>query len=263
VAVAQSGDTGDPHWQAGLEWEDTLCEDVDATLPDCGDVSPTPVKAPAGGPSFRVSDPFTIYGSYTCSTGGRRASDAFDIARARLLANEDRGVERVFWTGDATAGDVTPSLADGDPVAGITPTDLTPGGGAANAGVALGLLEGAMAGCVPGAGVVHVPFKAASVLASKYLVLDEGGRMMTQAGQTVVMGAGYPGTGPANASVAADEAWLFGTGQVKVWKGDVFMTPDLFPQAMDRTLNDVTVFAERTYAVAFSCCLFAVRMTLS
>jgi hypothetical protein len=207
-------------------------------------------------------DPFTLYGSYQCSTGGRRSQDAFTIASARLAAREEQGVERVFWTGITNDEVLGSSLADGDVAAGITVTDLT-GGATLDPVTALDLLEEAMGTCVPGQGVIHAPARTSATLGSQFLVMETPGGAETHLGNRVVFGAGYPGTGPANVAVAADEAWLFGTGQVMVWRGEEFLTPENAAQAVDRTLNDITVFAEKTYAVGFSCCLFAVRMFLS
>lgn len=262
-SVAQAGDTGDGHWQAGLEFEDTLCADISSTLPHCGDSSPEPApKETDGGPLFRQVEPFTLIGSYACSTGGRRAQDAFDIASARLAAREELGVERALWTGVTPDGTLSSSLADGDTDAGITVTDLT-GGTTLDPVTALDVLEEAMGTCVPGQGVIHVPVRASATLGSQFLVTEGATGAQTHLGNQVIFGAGYPGTGPANAAVADGEAWLFGTGQIMVWQGPEFLTPESAAQAIDRTLNDITVFAEKTYAVGYSCCLYAVRMFLS
>jgi hypothetical protein len=261
-SVAQMGGTTDPHWQAGVQYDDALCGDVSSTLPHCGDGSPEPAaKETDPGPLSRYVDPFTLIGSYDCSTGGRRSQDAFDIARARLFAREEQGAERVFWTGVTVDGAISSSLATGDDEVAVT--DVTGAGGALDPVTALGALEDAMGACVPGQGVIHVPLRAASALASQNLVVRDGDGMFTHDGQPAIFGAGYPGTGPDNVAVADGEAWLFGTGQVMVWRGEPFLTPPNLAEAVDRTLNDVTVFAERTYAVGFSCCLFAVRMVLS
>lgn len=263
LSVIRATNPGDPHWQAGVEWEDTLCAPASSTLPDCGFESPgIPAKTPESGPDFRKADPFTVIGSYDCSTGGRTAQSAFDIARARLLAWEEHEVEAIFWTGDTDAGAVVPSLSEGDTAAGITPTDITPVGGALDAPYAIGALEAAMATCVPGLGVIHIPAQAVASLKWHSLIERDSDIYRTPMGHAAVLGSGYPGTGPAGDVPAAGEAWIFGTGPMVAWQGEVFLTPELVAAAVDRTLNDITVYAERTYAVGFSCCLFATRVVL-
>jgi hypothetical protein len=261
-SVTGVSNPADPHWQAGAEFEDALCVGVDTTLPVCGVVSPPYNKTPEGGPEFRMTDPFTVYGSYECSTGGRSAQDAFDIARRRLDAWQEYGVESVLWTGTTAAGDVHPSLSDGDGAAFVA-TDVTPAAGAADAVSAMALLEGALADCTPGAGVIHVPYEAIPALKASALIIREGDSITTTTGQLVVAGAGYPVTGPAADVPAAGEVWIFGTGPVLVLGSDVFLTPDTLAAAVDRSINDVTVYAERTFAVGISCCLIAVLMNIS
>lgn len=251
---------GDVHWEAGLEFEETLCVDVSETVASCPDI-PDP-KVPAGGPDFRMVDPFTLYGSYECATGGRKASDAHTIARARLVANEHRGVERVFWTGLADGNTITPSLAFGDVAAGITPVDLSPAG-ALDPVSAIAALESALAECLPGTGVIHANHGLAAYLAAQYLLVRDGDEYRTPAGHQLALGAGYPGTGPNNVAVGPGVTWLFATGPVIGWRGEIFDTPGEIPEAVDRSLNNITVFAERTWAVGFACCIFAVRAELT
>ena len=249
----------DPHWEAGLEFETDFCDLATSTLPDCGLASTPPVKEPDGGPMFHQGDPFTIIGSYECSVGGRSADQAFTIARTRLTAWEQNELERVFWSGVTPAGDVNPSLTNGDSEAGITPTDLSPVGVAGDAQAAIGALEAAMATCVPGLGIIHVPTVLAATLVSENLVKFDGTVYRSPMGHPVVFGSGYTNTGPGEVVPADGEAWMFATGPIAIWQGDVFLTPDSLAAAIDTTLNNVTVFAERTWAVGISCCLFAIR----
>lgn len=251
-----------PEAEGGVEWEDALCGDVFTTLPGCGLDSTPPVKSLTGGPTFEDADPFTIYATYDCSTGGRRTQDAFDIARARLLANEGKGVERVFWTGVTNAGTILPSLAGGNANGDIPVVDLTPAGGALCPIDAVAALESNLADCSPGLGVIHANYGLATYLFAENLVINDNGQLRSGTGQRFAFGAGYPGTGPAGNTPAAGETWMFATGPVIAWRGDVFMTPDEVGAAVDRSINQITVFAERTWAVGFSCCLFAVRVAL-
>src|SRR5438105_3783434 len=145
---------GDGHWEAGVTWENKYCVNTDSTLPDCP-AGTQPVKHTERGITFGFSDPFTVYGHYKCSTVGRPAQEAFDIASARLEYNEHKSVESTFWTGTTDVGVIHPSLAFGDPSSGVTPVDLTPGGGAVDPVSALFLLEDALSQCSPGLGLIH------------------------------------------------------------------------------------------------------------
>src|SRR5438477_802080 len=122
ISAAQISDSIDPHWQTGVTWENLYCVNTDTTLPDCP-AGTQPVKHTTRGLTFGASDPFTVYGHYKCSVGGRPAQEAFDIARTRLIANEAKSVESTFWTGTTDVGLVHPSLAFGDPASGVVPID--------------------------------------------------------------------------------------------------------------------------------------------
>lgn len=265
LSVVQGPTTpGDVHWEAGLEFEDVLCGAPVATgLAVCSGTGN--VKTPQGGPTFRSVDPFVAIGSYNCSTGGRPAQQAFDIAKARLLANEYKAVETAFWTGETPDGPLNLSLANGDVENSQPPVDLTPAGGPVSVVGGLGLLESALGDCLPGTGVIHANYGVAPYFAEAFLIRKDPGEdtYYTPTGQAIAFGAGYPGTGPANVAADAGTTWLFGTGQVIAWRSDVFMTPDTIPAAVDRQINDITVFAERNWAVAYMCCLFAVNVALS
>lgn len=259
-------DINDAHWQTGVTWENKLCVNADTTLPDCP-VGTQPAKHHDRGLTFGFSDPFTVYGHYTCSTVGRPAQEAFDIATARLISNEHKSVESTFWTGTTDVGTVRPSLAIGDPFAGITPVDLTPGGGAVDAVSALFLLERALSQCAPGLGLIHINYGLMNYFAYHHLVhleTEPDGTQCyyTKMGQKVVAGAGYPGSGPSNVAALTGENWIFASSQVHALKSEIFLTPDIPKEAINRNLNDITVFAERTWSLGFSCCLFAVRMQL-
>lgn len=253
---------GDPHWEAGVEFEDVECSSLTSTLPDCAG-TPGFAKSPAGGPDFFMHDPFTVIGSYKCATGGRPANQAFDIARRRLMGNEEKGAEEIFWSGVTAAGTVAPSLSLGNVAAGATPVNLTPPGGPVGPVIALSLLESAMGDCLPGRGYVHMNRGLGEAFASQRLVNTDGQRAWTPMGNRYVFGSGYPDTGPGGVLPAAGTAWVFGTGPVWGVRGEVFMTPNDVGEAVDRVLNNVTVFAERVYAIGFTCCIFAINVDFS
>lgn len=262
--VVQPETPADIHWQVGgVNWEDFLCTDVESFVDVC-DPATGFVKPADRTQSFCSADPFQVIGSFDCSTGGRNYSsgEAFEIARQRLLQWEEHDVERALWTGLHANGTSNPSLAFGNEECDIEPIDLTPGASPINPVDAIALLEDALADTVPG-GIIHVPHILAAYLANFMLLQTEGNRAYTPAGNSYVIGAGYPGTGPTNIPISAGETWIFATGPVGVWRSDVFMVPDTLAQSIDRSVNDITVRAERYYAVGYSCAVFAVLVDLT
>lgn len=81
-------------------------------------------------------------------------------------------------------------------------------------------------------------------------------------------GAVAPGAAPptedTSGTAPAGEGWVYVTGSIKVIRGPVFFTPARGDGAgaVDRQINDVTVFAERTYAIQQDCIVGAVRVLL-
>lgn len=263
----------DPHWQAsGIEWEDFLCGEglaafVDlcpsGVIPPSG-VAPNDFVKPAQrSTQFCAADPFIVVGSYQCPPVGRPMGEAFEIARKRLLVWESHQVEETFWTGVVANGTglISPSLAFGNPDCGIVPTDINPAG-ALTPVRAISALESALGDIVACGATIHVPYQLVAYLAEAHLLVEEDGIWYTPSGTKIIAGNGYPGSGPANVAAAAGEVWIFGTGPVILVRGNVIQVPDNMGQAVDRNINNVTVRAERFYAVGFSCVDLAVRVTL-
>ena len=258
----------DQHWMVGgINWEDFLCENnvqsfLDVCPPTTGFTKPKSRET-----NFCHADPFQVIESFDCSVGGRArqytAGEAFEIARQRLLTWEEYSVEQTFWTGIAANGVVNPSLAFGNEECDIAPFDLTPLAGAVNPVAAIATLEDVMADILPNGGLIHVPYGLAAYLENFRLMEREGNRMYTPTGNGYVLGAGYPGTGPANVVADPGETWIFATGPVGVWRSDLYQTPTDLSESIDRSINDVTVYAERYYAVGFSCAVLAINVTLS
>lgn len=261
--VVQPVTPEDPHWEvSGVEWEDFLCTTVESFIEDCPPATGH-TKSKERDLKFCASDPFIIKGSFDCSTGGRRVGDAFEIARQRLLNWEGHELESVFWTGLSANGVSNPSLAFGNDECEIDVFDLTPVGGPVDPVGGIATLEEALTDSVPNGGVIHVPYGLSAYLANFQLLVADGDRYYTPTGNAYVLGSGYPGSGPANVAAAAGTTWIYATGPVAVWRSDVFMTPTEISQAIDRQINDVTVYAERVYAVGYSCAVYAINVDLT
>lgn len=246
-------------WAGGVEWEYDLCTSVESFTDNCPPATGF-TKSTERDLEFCHSDPFVIKSSFDCSTAGRPVEEAFNIAKRRLLAWESHELERILWTGQTANGQVNPSFALGNDVCEISPTNLSVS--ALSVVSAFGALEEALTDVVPGGGIIHVPFGLAAYLADATLLERENGKYYSPTGFPVVMGSGYPGSGPGNVPVSPGITWIFGTGPLGVWRSEAFMNPREVSESINRYRNNITVFSERFYAVGFSCALFAIQVCI-
>jgi hypothetical protein len=254
---------GDVHWQAsGIEWEDTLCSDGTVTFINLCPPATGFSKPAERNFQFPHADPFIALGSFDCTPVGRPAAEAFDIARTRLLAWEQRQVENTFWTGITQNGTVQPNLATGSTYTGVVPVDIN-AAGALNPVEAMAAMEEALGDLIACGATLHIPERLLSFFVSYHLLTDVGGILYSPAGLKVIAGHGYPGSGPNNVAASAGQMWMFGTGPLLGARSNIMMVPDTVPEAVNRVLNNVTVRAERFYAIGFSCSLLAVRVNLT
>lgn len=259
-------DEPDPHWRSGVQWR-PLCGGVLTTYDPCLAVTGTggPPPLPAAKTSnlddeARGATPFTVYAAFNCSPGAS-AEYAQGSAEEAMTRHESYQVERAFWTGDA--GDqptVFPHLAADAEVRDVYGTLLQTAsdpvtGTAVDIVVAFEQIEGALADCYNGRGVIHVPAELGPALAFTSLVKPVGKRLQTLNGNWVVLGNGYPGTSPAGAAPAAGTAWIYGTGAVFAYRSRVEV-PGL-ASIVNRANNTATGLAERTYVLGYDCCLVA------
>jgi hypothetical protein len=270
VAEAASDD-GDQHWRNGVQYQPTYCGTALNTASICvtgGIAKP----ALAGGWPIRGADPFTIHAWLDCSPVGYSPDEWRALTTAALVNNEAAAVEAVVATGAVTGGTVYPHLAanaavvEGTAGLGQQVTLQTAASvvvtGTVDVVEAVGLLEGAMAGCYGGIPVLHVPRRAVAAMAAWGLIVRDGPRLRTLAGSYVAAGLGYPGTAPDGSTPASGTAWFYATGAVKVWRSAVELTGTNPADWIGRARNDQTLIAERTYVVGWDCCHFAVPVSL-
>lgn len=257
------------HWEMGITYE-VSCPAASLTYDPClavtgtgGSPPPPSSKAASTDLALRGATTFTAYEEIDCSPLGFY-DDATAKASDALTRSEMRQVESAFWTGVAANQQVVwPHLAAQSPlieadgtvlqsaaVTGTgTPLDVVEG---------LGLLEGLLADCYDGVGVLHVPVELLSSLVAWNLVEHSGGQLRTVAGNLVALGAGYPGTSPAGVTTAG-VSWVYATGAVTGYRSGIRSFP--VDASFDRSVNTIKAIAERTYLLSWDCCHYAVPIT--
>lgn len=265
LSVAEVEDRPSGKWEAGIEYELESCEGLEVLTPKCNQTTPDlEEKETDGGTvdSDNFSDPFTVVAGYKCGAVGRPLSEAWEHAETRLDRGEARALERTFWTGkDRGGNDIRQSLGANPDV-----VDLTPGAGALSITDGVAVLEswaGANYPCQP---IIHAQRGIGVYFGQKNLVSSKDEKILrvTGTGTRVAIGGGYLATGPEGDEPVDGESWIYITGSIKIIRGPKFYTPERGDNgaAVDRTVNNITVFAERTYAIEQDCIVGAVRVLL-
>lgn len=259
----------DPHWEAGVQWE-SLCAGASTTFDECFaitgsaglDVAPPGERLATADYDRRGATSFTVYAEVDCSAPGfwdRAEADATTV----LTQAEQWQVERALWTGQsANRLVVYPHLAedaelvDGDVTLQTAATVVVTGTYDVVEG--LGRLQGALADCYDGVGVIHVPRTLEPALTEAGLIVRVGDRYLTTQGHIVVLGAGYTGSSPAGVT-SSSAAYVYATGAVVIYRSPARLTTG---ELFDRSVNAAKVMIERTYVVGWECCHLAVNVSL-
>jgi hypothetical protein len=121
-------------------------------------------------------------------------------------------------------------------------------------------------------GVIHMTRDVAALLSTTGQVfLHEEGKphLQTLSGTPVVIGSGYSGNGPtgvSGATASATNKWMYGSGVVKTYLGNIDVVNDNLAQAYDVSgnANDMSIKAIRPAAVYFDTSIhLAARVDLS
>jgi hypothetical protein len=216
-----------------------------------------PVKTASEGSELVGTDPYWLVNRVRCGTVGRSAQDIRGVARGRLSAMEQWGVENRLWNGVAAQPGVLNLTGN---VGTVTVVPIAPG-----AGAAISALENAFYQENGYVGTIHVNTVAEGALEYAGFLNPETGVLRTRMGSAVSLGAGYGITGPADAAPAAGFVWAFMTGYTAVWRSTDAQIPQPDPQrVMDRTLNQWDVVGERVYAASWTCPeVFAVQVPVA
>lgn len=228
----------------GLEFQTPYCG-----LPQGYDVNCTPGSKSAsltGSFTTATGDPFVVLAGMEC--GAMTGSDTETpeqytrrFVTSKLQAYEQRLVENIFSRGLNGQSVGLGNNAAANVVA-------TPG--VDNLVNAIQALEADFATRYGLPGMIHLPIAASGQFSAGHLGERIGGKMYTAAGNLVSIG-NYAGYSPLNVAPAAGHAWLWITPMVTIWRNDIFVSD--WEASIDKVLNQVHRFAERTYIVTYEC----------
>jgi hypothetical protein len=213
--------------------------------------------------------PFFIEIDETRSTLGFLGIDRIERLKRQIEGATQHAMEHELWNGTVREGE----SHDNKALTASSATVLN-SGTALSPRRALALLEHSigLASHFGEQGVIHVTRDVASLLASNSnMLLHEEGKahLQTFGGTPIIVGSGYSGNGPdgvTGASASATNKWIYATGTVKTYVGDVDVVNDNLAQGYDVSgnANDMRLKAIRPAAVYFDTSIhLAVRVDLT
>jgi hypothetical protein len=228
------------------------------------------VVVTAGVPNyFTKIDPFFIEAEELRSGLGFLGLDRIARLKRQLEGVTQHALELELWDGAIRKGESHSNKALSSPTATVLNS-----GTALTARRALALLEHAIGQASDGGeqGVIHMTRDVAALLSSSSQMLlheKEKDHLQTLGGTPVIVGSGYSGNGPTGVTgaTATDiNKWIYATGTVKTYIGDVDVVNDSLAQAFDVSgnANDMRLKAIRPAAVYFDTSIhLAVRIDLT
>jgi hypothetical protein len=247
-------------WECGIEYEAETCAQLsgwsEVCPPEVPEDKPANLQFPLveGGPFTAVLGVQCPLVGYTLEEFERRVRNAFQLC-------EQRTVEEIFWTGsegnNSLAGTVgVPStcfVPDG--ITTANPLSITGG---------VSAIEDYMGSNYCGTPVIHSPRAVAAFAARSNLLVGNVGRQTTPLGTRWAFGGGYAvNTGPDGVAAPDGVAWMYATGQVNIWRSELWINPDDLRYAFNTRTNDVLMYAERKYIVTTECACIAVPVSVS
>jgi len=214
--------------------------------------------------------PFFIEIDETRSTLGFLGLDRTERLKRQLEGVTQKALERELWNGDIRVAEShdNKALIDGATVLN-SGTALSPKR-------ALALLEHTIATTSHAGeqGIIHATRDVIALLSSNSQMLfhnKDKDHLQTMGGTPVIVGSGYSGQGPVSVddgseTPSATNKWIYATGTVRVYLGDVDVVNDNLAQGYDvaGNQNDMRLKAIRPAAVYFDTSIhLAVRIDLT
>lgn len=251
--------TSEDHWESGVRWAGSACEPAAIVGMGCTDQG-DPVlfgmpKTARDGQAYPEGSPFAVIGSSSCSPIGGQWTSGEDRAMAHLLLGAERAVERAVYLGEA--GNVM-TLVDPSTV------DVTPTPGTAvsvTAGVAV--LESYLAANHHSVGVIHANPREVLKMAGGGILTtvptNSVQPLQTHLGTLVASEGGMSGAvGPDGSAAPAGTHWMYATGRPQLRRSAPQFIAGGPAGALNRSTNDMDVYVEQIFVVAWECVTAAV-----
>lgn len=268
AVVDVENSANEDHWVRGFsqEWETDLYAlyNVDDT-----NANETQIAGAGNVNYYDEIKPFFIEVQEDRSALGFLGIDRVARIKRQLEATTQRAIEEELWDGAIRKATSHANRA-------LTSNSVTVlnSGTALSPKRALALLEHhiALSSHAGEQGIIHATRDVVASLSSNSQMLfhnKEKDHLQTMGGTPVVTGSGYTGTGPdgATGATATDaNKWIYATGTVKVYIGNVDVVNDNLAQAYDVSgnANDMRLKAVRPAAVYFDTTIhLAVRVDLT
>ena len=268
AAVKPENAPGEDQWVRGFaqEYETTV-----QNLKNWDDTDSTYGSVVSAGVINYSDDikPFFIELEETRSGLSFNAIDRIARLTRQLEGMTQKAIETELWDGAVRKGEGHDNKALSDSTAVLVGSGL-----GLKASLALAQLEADMASASNAGenGVIHMTRDVAALLSSTGQIFQHGdavAHLQTVSGTPIVIGSGYSGNGPTGATGATASStnkWIYGTGALKVYLGEVDVVNDNLAQAYDVSgnTNDMRIKAIRPAAVYFDTSIhLAVRVDLS
>lgn len=269
LAVVKPENSADEdRWTRGFaqEWETTV-----QNVSNWDDTDTTEAQLVNGATVNYYDDikPFFVEVEETRSTLGFIGIDRIARITRQLEGVTQKAMEAELWSGAVRKGETHDNKA----LTSASATVLN-SGTALNPKRALALLEYKIGEVSHGGeqGIIHMTRDVAAILSSNSNMLfhdKDKEHLQTLGGTPVIVGAGYSGAGPdgdAGAAASATNKWIYATGVVRTYVGDVDIVNDNLSQAYDvnGNQNDMRLKAIRPVAVYFDTSIhLAVRVDLT
>lgn len=228
-------------------WTGTPAADASRPVP-ASNTAVVTVSKTFENPGYLDGFRFNAYAGVLCKAIGFDRAEAVAEARRVFLAKESMAVEQAFMAQRfvASAGNWG------------APSDITPASGAVKPVTGLALLEQAAGQVYAGVPTIHVSRLMGAIMLDSTGIKLDGSIFRSPQGSKVASGVGYgvANTGPTGAAAPAGEQWIYATGEVTVFRGDL-IAPDA---QINRDNNEVTVLVERPYIAVVDCFAAAVRV---